>query len=222
MLTISADIASMSHGQREALCGFIRSYPVVDSLGMLVPDVTPEIAEPLPFAVLPAASAEPAATLNAAVPMVDFALRPTSPTTLDKSGLPWDERIHSSSKNFTGDGNWRKKRGVDEALVAQVEAQLKALMALPSPAAVASVPPPPGPTLVPAPPVPVDLTIGKDAFVKLVKRVSESIQAGKLAQVEVTAVCEKHGIAALNLLPNRFDLVPVVALDIEQIIVTRG
>lgn len=43
----------------------------------------------------------------------------------DTSGLPWDERIHSRNKGLNADGTWRKKRGVDGAMVAAVEAELK-------------------------------------------------------------------------------------------------
>jgi hypothetical protein len=44
----------------------------------------------------------------------------------DSRGLPWDERIHSSSKEKNKDGSWRYKRGVDKNLLPQVEAELLA------------------------------------------------------------------------------------------------
>ena len=47
---------------------------------------------------------------------------------LDKHGLPWDGRIHAESKGKLADGSWRKKRQVDPALVAQVEAELRQVM----------------------------------------------------------------------------------------------
>ena len=47
---------------------------------------------------------------------------------LDKHGLPWDGRIHAESKGKIVDGSWRKKRQVDPALVAQVEAELRQVM----------------------------------------------------------------------------------------------
>jgi hypothetical protein len=45
---------------------------------------------------------------------------------VDSRGLPWDERIHASTKATNGDGSWRNKRGVDKALVEAVEAELAA------------------------------------------------------------------------------------------------
>lgn len=46
---------------------------------------------------------------------------------LDAAGLPWDDRIHSSSKEkLVKDSTWKLKRGVDKTVVAQVEAQYRA------------------------------------------------------------------------------------------------
>lgn len=92
---------------------------------------------------------------------------------LDVNGLPWDERIHSSSKNKNQDGTWRYTRGGDPAVRATVEAELRAKIAAggqsaqtdasataPQPHA-ADAPPPPPPlkqsgdnTPPPPPPVP--------------------------------------------------------------------
>ena len=63
----------------------------------------------------PAANAEPdEGPVNSAAPAVDSA------------GLPWDERIHARTKAIVNDGTWRKRRGVDDNLVRQVEAELRA------------------------------------------------------------------------------------------------
>jgi hypothetical protein len=45
---------------------------------------------------------------------------------VDKDGLPWDERIHSSNKALTDKGVWRKRRGVPTATITAVEAELRA------------------------------------------------------------------------------------------------
>lgn len=53
----------------------------------------------------------------------------TDSTVLDKNGLPWDSRIHSTAKSFNADGTWKYLRGIDrEVLVPQVEAELRAAM----------------------------------------------------------------------------------------------
>lgn len=62
---------------------------------------------------------------------------------LDKHGLPWDGRIHAESKGKIADGTWRKKRQIDPALVAQVEAELRQVMgAAPAPLAQGGAPVP--------------------------------------------------------------------------------
>lgn len=47
----------------------------------------------------------------------------------DSSGLPWDERIHASSRATISDGTWKKKRGVSPEEVAAVEVELRTLTA---------------------------------------------------------------------------------------------
>jgi hypothetical protein len=89
----------------------------------------------------------------------------TLPTT-DKHGIPWDKRIHSTPAKLSDkSGEWRRKRDVQESLVNEVTAELRAKAALeraaipqpPAPPATATVPiaPPPPATsasVVPAPP----------------------------------------------------------------------
>ena len=43
---------------------------------------------------------------------------------LDKEGLPWDERIHSSNQKTKADGTWRARKGVDDDLKAAVRQEL--------------------------------------------------------------------------------------------------
>jgi len=43
---------------------------------------------------------------------------------LDSEGIPWDKRIHASSKKQNADGRWKAKRGVELSLVDQVKAEL--------------------------------------------------------------------------------------------------
>ncbi len=79
---------------------------------------------------------------------------------VDKAGLPWNERIHSSSRNFNADGTWRKRKNLEKAGVdvAAVEAELRAVTvpiifgqqtdtSIPPPPIVAAIPAPPGTTM---------------------------------------------------------------------------
>jgi hypothetical protein len=84
---------------------------------------------------------------------------------LDKRGFPFDERIHSGKAPGTinkSDGLWRTRRGVDNALIESVEAELKAIgygVAVPpaplAPPAQKSLVPPPPAANVPPPPATV-------------------------------------------------------------------
>lgn len=83
---------------------------------------------------------------------------------VDTRGFPWDARIHSGPANKrpkNADGSWRKGRGVDDATIATVEAELRAAMSAPAaPVAAAPIPSAPAPEVAaapipPAPAVPV-------------------------------------------------------------------
>lgn len=95
----------------------------------------------------------------------DIPMDADSGITVDKNGLPWDERIHSSNRAFTNTGEWRRKRGVSGILVEQVEAELRAglqnqeaatneLPPAPQVAATAPVELPPAPQVAPIAPAP--------------------------------------------------------------------
>lgn len=98
-----------------------------------VPEASTD-SSPLPTAVfgqpaatipLPAAPAAPPTASPAVAGSVEY----------DSKGMPWDGRIHASSKNKVADGSWRYKRNCDEATIAQIEAELRATMGAPAVAA---------------------------------------------------------------------------------------
>lgn len=108
-----------------------------------------------------------AATVPIAAPASASAATPgPAGVELDSSGLPWDGRIHGSTKSKNQDGTWRQKRGLnDPGLKDKVEAELRAAMAAKAPASAPSTPAPvmspgaassvPAPSTPPvAPPVP--------------------------------------------------------------------
>lgn len=228
MLTISADLSELSPEQRQSLSNFVLTYPEIERRAKsreLPSDVVIDRRlGPLPTVDAPALEPSPEEAFSL---LADTAIVPAAPhgSGTDKGGLPWDERIHSSSKALTADGLWRRKRGVDDAKVAQVEGQLKQLMSIPAPAsetvitipASQYVPPAPG---VPAPPAIADEEL-RQSFIKFIGHVSEAIQAKKITMPEVQGVLDKYGIPTLPLLTSRYDLVPIVAMDVEAIIVSR-
>jgi len=68
----------------------------------------------------------------------------TTTPAFDAAGLPWDERIHSSTKSMKADGTWTRRKGVADTTIATVTAELRARTggaptALPTPGAPAGV-----------------------------------------------------------------------------------
>lgn len=67
---------------------------------------------------------------------------------VDKNGMPWNGQIHTETKSKNQDGTWRYRRNTPKETIAAVEAQMRAVMALPpaaTGAAVPNVPPVPSP-----------------------------------------------------------------------------
>lgn len=84
----------------------------------------------------------PAPTAASLLPAAPAAAgSPPANVLTDIHGLPWDGRIHSSAKSCNQDGSWKAKRNVAPELKAQVESELRQLMAIPAPTAAPSTPP---------------------------------------------------------------------------------
>lgn len=96
-------------------CRKIGSQIAADNLNAIFG--TPDMAKEIKQGIVD--RAEVAANLNSLVP-------------LDSQGLPWDSRIHASTKTFIADGSWKLRRGVDPTEVEKIKTQLKELMAVPS------------------------------------------------------------------------------------------
>lgn len=185
---------------------------------------------PLPAPSVPALPSVPVA----AAPVAPAA--PPSPaasdTKVDKAGLPWDERIHASSKVFIADGTWRQKRGVDKGVLAAVEAELRQVMNLPAPAPAAApapvAPPPPMVNSVfaagavaaglPPPPLlpPAAPEVGGDPtdFAGLMMWLTPHMPH-KLSPEVLNAVLNTNGVPSLNALISRPDLVPVLVPQLK-------
>lgn len=84
-------------------------------------DENPEIA---PNFVEPYVGNTAKLTTTAVAPMPQASSSTTSQM-LDSRGVPYDARIHASSKTFVKDGSWRYRKGVDDATIERIEAELK-------------------------------------------------------------------------------------------------
>lgn len=120
----------------------------------------------------------------------------------DSAGLPWDERIHSSTKGFNTDGTWRARRNVDKGTVAKVTAELLAVVnaggAVPTPPAAPAAPLlPPAPPAAPLlPPAPAAVNTAFTDFVQFItaNTRSDSNPAGRLTAEYVRATLQFLGV----------------------------
>lgn len=180
---------------------------------------------PVPPPVPPVDSAPSAATVPTGAAGVD----------LDTDGLPWDARIHASTRGKNKDGRWTAKRNLnDGAFVARVQAELRSVLAIPVPVPPAmitdaaatqglptavSVPVPPVPTPVPpvpvaVPPVPVvdaggaTSTAAPTDFASLMAVVGPHLSSQKVTVSHLADAARALGLPDFPSLNNRPDLVP--------------
>lgn len=131
---------------------------------------------------------------------------------LDAKGLPWDGRIHSSSKNKNSDGSWRYLRGVDKDLIGIVEAELRQLTsndAPPPPPPVVEqpkaddVPPPPPPPVetptadAPPPPPPVAPGVSMQDVFKRVTHLQQSGDSNRMPQDLLNGCLATVGLSSM-------------------------
>jgi hypothetical protein len=101
--------------------------PSAPSIAGVEVSVTAPVA-PLASLTMPPVPTPPAPTVTVdTAPMAPVApTMPASGVELDSKGLPWDERIHASTKSKIASGEWKAKRGInDPSLVQRVEAELR-------------------------------------------------------------------------------------------------
>lgn len=144
---------------------------------------------------------------------------------LDADGLPWDERIHASTKVQTARGLWKKRKSVDPELAKAVEAELRARVAPPMPVVpehpvpmpIPPAPPIPTPTTMPtmqpapvipaAPPMPTP-TPGVVPFGEFMQKISNLMQEGKITPENVVWLCSVLGINTLTDLNEQSGKIP--------------
>lgn len=124
--------------------------------------------EPPPLPPLPATTAE-------TVPIGD----------LDVNRMPWDARIHASTKTKTKDGAWKYARGLADDVKQAVEAEIKGASA-PDASVTTNAR---GDIAVDGPTVPKSVTPSQ-----IISRVSELRATGKMDDAKLAEICAKCGI----------------------------
>lgn len=188
--------------------------PAVDALAVFGIPVPPP----------PASSSAPIADLLVPAPSAATGIE------LDKDGIPWDGRIHASTKTKTVEAVWKKKRGVEQAEVDRVTAELRTTMMAPAAPVVEAPPaqvalafstgaatpvPPTPPVAVPTPPTPPAPPAATGVtFAEFMGHVTGGVTSGRFTREAVAEACAKHGAANLPGLINRPDLIPAVAREL--------
>ena len=136
---------------------------------------------------------------------------------LDSRGLPWDARIHASSRSQVADGSWRNRKCPAEMnkeawdqYISQIEAELKGIMSVPTPAAVPVPMPPPVPAEAPTAPTPINPPDPPLTFADLTAKITSS----GIAFDRVTEAVGRVGLPAYPALLNRPDLIPAVHAEL--------
>lgn len=193
----------------------------------LPPPVAPTGAVPIPPA--------PPSGVASATPPAPVA----SPADRDVNGLPWDGRIHASTRVRNADGSWRAKRNVDDALVATVTAELRQNAAAPAPGVTVTQgpiqdvptppapvdttgapPPPAAPTPPPPPPAPTTLS-GPQLFARYMERVTAAQTGGLVTTADVAAIATGLGLVGTAGLLQRPDLVPQAEAALDALLASR-
>lgn len=142
---------------------------LIDILQILRSTGSPVVTQGMTSNTPPVVDSLPPVPAPVAAPVPAPIAAPGTVTELDSSGMPWDARIHSSSKAKKGDGTWKVRRGLDDKEYEAVRAELITSMGkVPEPVihfgstqpVVGHVPPPPGAPVVghvPPPPTQVPL-----------------------------------------------------------------
>lgn len=149
---------------------------------------------------------------------------------LDKTGLPWDKRIHSSTQAVNADGTWRKRKGLnDPGMVQRVEAELRAALGAPAAPPVPVAPPVPQVPFTP-PPVPSAAPqVGESpsappagsapiTFAALMVTLGPLLNTKQVTTEHITQAMAEHSLPpGLPVLATRPDLVPSVYEAIKRI-----
>lgn len=240
MLKIEFDPSTLTRSQREDLASFILGWGTDEEYENLGTAVTTGKPEPgvVPKSAPSSADADQSsiapvdtmANTSAGIAPLPPVLTPGTPVGIavpqspnlaevDSKGMPWDARIHSSSRAKVADGSWKYRRGVTGDEIKRVEAELRgpahddAMDAAALFTAPGIAPPPPSATSEP------DL---RKEFAQLMIRVAQAKGAGKITTEEVTSVLAAHGVPSLPMLSTRLDQVPAVAAAIDALIASRG
>ncbi len=260
-MNINFEPAALTLTEARGLVAMLREmYPDLRMVGV----GTLAAADPDPVDLDPAqAFATPAADPVDLDPAQAFATPvPTSPATpaaggtiapsaeTDTDGLPWDARIHASTKGKNADGRWKARRNTPADTVAAVTAELRALMGVPT-APLAPAPPattPVGPTpstptdgaapadgagqtatipaspssAPPPPPPPVVPAAPAMDFPAVMRKVTAAQATGAVTPAILNTILADLGLGALRELVTNPDKITAFSDQIDAYVASAG
>lgn len=139
---------------------------------------------------------------------------------LDVHGLPWDARIHASTKAKNADGSWRYRKGVADTQKSKVEKELRAALAAnpapssPTPALPVALPATPG---LPAAPALPTVNPAYTAFVEFIAARTAPAPGARLTPEWVQQALTTYGVenGQMQNLAHRVDLIPQITAAIK-------
>jgi len=183
----------------------VQSIPKTENLFCATEDDAPITVAPPPETVLKTETTESGLEVHTVAP-------PPS-VEKDSDGVHWDHRIHSSSKKTVKTtGKWARRRNTPDETYDQITAELKQAAAIPAPAVVkqasATVTIPAMPAVAPPPQPPAESQpMPYPQFITLVAT------QGKMDALK--SACTEAGLAGLELIAGRPDLIPQLAEAIQ-------
>ncbi len=202
--------------------------PVAPSSAGAIP--LPNAPVALPVSLAPSVTAAPAAPTAPLAPVLMVhatpqgtpATGPAGGAELDAEGIIWDARIHQSTKNKTAKGFWKVRKGLnDDALLARVKAELKALVGAGQ--APAALTPPPAPFIAPAAPsapalpgVPSGVRPDPATALELMPRYTPAVHAGLIPSDALQSACVAYGLANVPALSHKPEYVVPIWQYLKQ------
>lgn len=153
-----------------------------------------------------------------------------APSVFDSAGIPWDDRIHSSTKAVTEAGLWRKRRGIDPATVAEIEILLTNVSVVEDTPEMPTTPsimmpempvtPMPEMPVAPMPEMPVapitEMPVAPITFNDFMQGVSRGMSAKIINPAYLKELSETFGLSAITDLITNESLIPSLIFDMEK------
>ena len=214
MISITiTDLGALPQSERERLADYLRG-PVQSKPAEVttVPHVAAvDLGEGRGFAVTaPAPALEAGDYTEVVIDTAAVFASPAAKPEKDAQGVVWDARIHASTRNMNKDGTWKRLRGCDDVLFAQVMGELTGVTAQ-RPAPVIEPTPTP---VTPPPPAPPAATDAITTFPQLMTAITSKGIPAPTVITTVREVGESVGWenATLPMLgTGRAELIPEVA-----------